>query len=312
MKLIVPDYYDDFICIADRCKHSCCIGWEIDVDDETLEKYQNLKGSFGERLKNGIEIGECDAHFRLGENERCPFLNEKGLCDIILTVGEEYLSQICTDHPRYCSFYSDRTEIGLGLCCEEAARIILSKQTKTQFLVCEDEEESELPTEEEIEFLTRKEKLFNLAQNRNKNISERMNDIEKEIGVSFPKQSFSDWIDLFLSLECMDKSWQTLLSEAKKSLSLTPFCKDLETAWEQLLVYFIYRHVSNHERDCAGPVLFALLSVCMIQGLFAFICSQEGNCNTERLIELCRLYSSEIEYSEENTEKLSAFMEESQ
>ena len=174
MKLIVPDYYDDFICIADRCKHSCCIGWEIDIDDETLEKYQKLKGDFGARLNAGIETGECGAHFRLGENERCPFLNEKGLCDIILTVGEEYLSQICTDHPRYCSFYSDRTEIGLGLCCEEAARMILSKQTETEFLVCEDEEESNLPTEAEMTFFVRKEKLLDLAQNRDKSISERI------------------------------------------------------------------------------------------------------------------------------------------
>ena len=309
MKLIVPDYYDDFICIADRCKHSCCIGWEIDIDDETLEKYQKLKGDFGKRLNAGIETGECGAHFRLGENERCPFLNEKGLCDIILTVGEEYLSQICTDHPRYCSFYSDRTEIGLGLCCEEAARMILSKQTETEFLVCDDEEESDLPTKQETDFFTFKEKLFALAKDRSKNISERMEDMEREVGVFLPNQSFSEWIDLFLSLECMDPSWQALLSEVRKNPAPVPFREDLETAWEQLLVYFIYRHVSDPEREPAGPVLFALLGVYMIQGLFAFICDREKDYKTESLIELCRLYSSEIEYSEENTEKLIAFME---
>ena len=33
----VPNYYDKFKCIADRCKHSCCIGWEIDIDDDTME-----------------------------------------------------------------------------------------------------------------------------------------------------------------------------------------------------------------------------------------------------------------------------------
>ena len=190
--------------------------------------------------------------------------------------------------------------------------MILSKQTKTEFLICEDGEEADLPTEEETTFLVRKEKLLTLAQNRDKNISERMKDIEKEIGASFPKQSFSNWIDIFLSLECMEKSWQELLSEAKKSPPSIPLRKDLETAWEQLLVYFIYRHVYDHERDCAGPVLFALLGVYMIQGIFAFICSREGDCKAEQLIELCRLYSSEIEYSEENTEKLIAFMEEYQ
>jgi lysine-N-methylase len=34
MKLIAPDTYPEFCCIADRCRHSCCIGWEIDVDPD--------------------------------------------------------------------------------------------------------------------------------------------------------------------------------------------------------------------------------------------------------------------------------------
>ena len=32
MQIIVPDYYKEFSCIADHCRHSCCIGWEIDID----------------------------------------------------------------------------------------------------------------------------------------------------------------------------------------------------------------------------------------------------------------------------------------
>ena len=114
MKLIAPDYFEKFVCIADRCKHSCCIGWEIDIDEETLADYQSVEGEFGERLREGIEVKDGCACFRLGNDERCPFLNENGLCDIILNLGEDRLSQICTDHPRFCSFWSDRTEIGLG------------------------------------------------------------------------------------------------------------------------------------------------------------------------------------------------------
>ena len=33
MLYTIPDYYKEFQCIADQCEHSCCIGWEIDVDD---------------------------------------------------------------------------------------------------------------------------------------------------------------------------------------------------------------------------------------------------------------------------------------
>ena len=42
MKLYAPKYYERFKCIADKCSHSCCIGWEIDVDADTLKKYKSL------------------------------------------------------------------------------------------------------------------------------------------------------------------------------------------------------------------------------------------------------------------------------
>ena len=42
IKLFAPEYYNEFKCIADRCTHSCCIGWEIDVDGDTVEKYESL------------------------------------------------------------------------------------------------------------------------------------------------------------------------------------------------------------------------------------------------------------------------------
>lgn len=42
MKSKVPDYYEEFHCIASECKHSCCIGWEIDVDIQTYRNYCNM------------------------------------------------------------------------------------------------------------------------------------------------------------------------------------------------------------------------------------------------------------------------------
>ena len=123
MKLIAPDYYPQFRCIADKCRHSCCIGWEIDIDPETRETYRRVPGPFGERLNAAIEDGEVST-FRLGKGERCPMLNASGLCDLITALGEGALCQICADHPRFRSYFSDRTELGLGLCCEEAARLV--------------------------------------------------------------------------------------------------------------------------------------------------------------------------------------------
>ncbi len=38
MKLYAPVYYQKFSCLAGECRHSCCVGWEIDVDKKALKK----------------------------------------------------------------------------------------------------------------------------------------------------------------------------------------------------------------------------------------------------------------------------------
>lgn len=303
MKLIAPDYYPLFSCIADQCKHNCCIGWEIDIDEETLETYKTVQGDFGKRLREGIDETDGKASFHLCENERCPFLNEHGLCDIILNLGEEYLSQICTDHPRYCSFFSDRTEIGLGLCCEEAARIILSQMTKTELITLEDDGGDEIPSDDDIFFSIYRSKLFSLAQNREKTIDERMKDILFLSGTQIQERSFQEWVDIYLSLERMDDSWSELLENAK-TFSGEQITFEDETPFEQLLVYFIYRHLSDTETDTAKIVSFAVLGVWFIRMLCAVWKKTYGVWDRNALVEICRLYSSEIEYSEENTDTL--------
>ncbi|MBQ8497582.1 MAG: flagellin lysine-N-methylase [Clostridia bacterium] len=303
MKLIAPDYYPLFSCIADKCKHSCCIGWEIDIDAETLETYKNVQGDFGKRLREGIDEMDGTACFHLCEDERCPFLNEKGLCDIILNLGEDALSQICTDHPRFCSFYSDRTEIGLGLCCEEAGRIILSHQKKTELIVLDDDGGDEMPSDDDILFAILRSKLFSIAQNREKTLDERMKDILSLFGTQIPKRSFREWVDIYFSLDRMDDSWSELLEKAK-TFDGEPLTFEDEIPFEQLLVYFIYRHLSDMETDAEKIASFAVLSVWFIRMLCAVWQKTYGTLDMNALVEICRLYSSEIEYSEENTSAL--------
>lgn len=129
--ILQPNYYDDFKCIADKCKDNCCIGWEIDIDEITFNKYISVKGELGKRLKNEIATENGVHYFKLKEHDRCPFLNKDNLCDIICELGENGLCQICNDHPRYFNNYGNITEKGLGLACEEACRIILTQSTPT-------------------------------------------------------------------------------------------------------------------------------------------------------------------------------------
>lgn len=141
MNRFEPVYYSNFKCIANKCKDNCCIGWEIDIDNNTLDKYKSIKGEFGKRIRSGITKCNNTHCFKLDEKERCVFLNENNLCDIIINLGEENLCQICTDHPRYINEYLHITEYGIGTACEEVCRIILSQQEPVYLVDSETKEE---------------------------------------------------------------------------------------------------------------------------------------------------------------------------
>ncbi len=288
MNTIVPDYYNQFKCIADKCQHSCCIGWEIDIDDATFEKYNNLDGNFALKLKSKIEIIDSP-HFKLDINERCPFLNKKGLCDIITNLGEDMLCQICSDHPRFRNFYEEYTEVGLGLCCEAAARIILSSKKKTTLNL-----PSELLQSPIIKF---RENLFDIIQDRTFTIDERIDNMLMFIDTQLP--SDINWYDIFNNLEKLDKAWDNYLLRIKNGINSPSKDNSLDIAYEQLIVYIIFRHFTDCQYDemLRERVLFAALIYKVIKTM--------NTANTlDQLIEIARLYSCEIEYSDENINTL--------
>ena len=55
MQYTFPNYYKEFSCIAGACPDTCCAGWQIVIDDQTLKKYQHFKGPFRNRLHNDID-----------------------------------------------------------------------------------------------------------------------------------------------------------------------------------------------------------------------------------------------------------------
>lgn len=309
MKWIAPDYYTKFKCIADQCKHSCCIGWVIDVDPDTLEYYHTIEGELGERLKKGIDESGDTAHFILGKEERCPFLNQTGLCDLITELGEECLCQICTDHPRYRNFYADRTEIGLGLCCEAAGELILKKQDKTGLVVLEDDGEKEEPDVADVSLLNWRKELFDIAQNRNLCVKERVDTILKAAEMTIPERSLAEWADIYLELERLEASWTDRLMELKETeLSGVPELdsSEWETAFEQLLVYFLYRQLpfALDDGEYEGRAAFCVLSYRIIRELCRVHAVLYGDVSLDDLVEIARQYSAEIEYSDENVEAL--------
>ena len=308
MQRTYPDYYPQFSCIADHCRHNCCIGWEIDVDEDTLVSYRRIGGEMGKRLRASISENGDAPHFLLGAHERCPFLNEKNLCDLILYGGEDMLCQICRDHPRYRSFFSERTEIGVGLCCEEAARLILTKPDRTTLVVTG---EGTLD-EEETALLALRDRFFAAAQDREAPIFSRMETMLSLCGAALPAISLKQWAELYLSLERMDEQWTELLRALRShadELPLSDFAAHMngrETEYEQLLVYFLYRHVpaALDDGDVSSKAAFAAASVQLLFALGSLHEKLHGSFTVNDQIELCRLYSAEVEYSDDNLNAL--------
>ena len=309
MKLIAPDYYKDFKCIAGACRHSCCIGWEIDVDPDTQARYHAVEGPLGDRLRKGIDESGETAHFILGDHERCPFLNQDGLCDLILGLGEDSLCQICRDHPRFRSFFSDRTEIGLGLCCEAAGALILKRREKAALVTLEDDGGGETLFAPDASLLAWRGQLIELAQDRSHTVEERAAAILAAADMPLPDRSSAEWADLYLELERLEESWTDRLNEMKAAdladVSV-PGSEEWEIAFEQLLVYFLYRHLPGalDDGDYEGRAAFAVLGYRMIRDLCRCHILQHGSIALDDLVEIARQYSAEIEYSDENVDAL--------
>ena len=163
MNVYVPEYYSRFRCIASKCRNTCCAGWEIDIDPESLSRYQRMMGEFGSRVKRSISL-DGTPHFILSDHERCPLLNQNNLCDLILNEGEDALCQICRDHPRFRNYFSSRVEMGLGLVCGEAARLILSWPTPLRLIRLEGDDVEEPTDDERCLFDLRNEWLSSLPE----------------------------------------------------------------------------------------------------------------------------------------------------
>lgn len=148
MILRVPEYYDEFSCIASRCKDSCCAGWEIDIDDESYEYYRSVEGTFGDRLRESMFVAEDGGYrFKLKGPKRCAMLNDNNLCDLYTALGEEALCEVCTEYPRFSLVYGQVEQKALSLSCEEVGRILFGRTEPEQLIDielpgdCEDDEE---------------------------------------------------------------------------------------------------------------------------------------------------------------------------
>ncbi len=304
MKQYQLNYYPKFRCVAGACKHTCCAGWEMCIDEHSLSEYKNENSTFRDSLLKGINFKK--AKFKSDKTGRCAFLNGDGLCEIIINLGEQKLCQVCTDHPRFRSFFSDRVQTGLGFSCEQATRDVLSFEDKIYpVLIADDGEQNQLNFIEKsvLEF---RQKALDVVQDRTPTATDRMRKLLSLSSACVNPKDFVGIIKSFLSLERLDKSWTKRLKNIKKKTLTIAVDEKFSLYFEQFIVNSLYRHISNAEdaMSARAIVVACVLSWCVIQNIII----SENSFDFECVVDVVRAFSAEVEYSQENLDKLFAFM----
>ena len=320
MKTYVPEYYFDFKCIAHRCSHTCCAGWEIDLDEDTLRSYAGVSGSLGQKLRESIaREPDGSAHFILqGPEERCPFLREDGLCRLILELGEGSLSQICTDHPRFLNSIGPREEMGLGLCCEAAAELVLNWQKPFRLVelgagreaVGEACGDADSPSVEEADFLAWRQQLAERLWADGRPFADKMDELMG--GFDPALLTPAGFGPLYAGLETMDEEWHRLM-EHMEALKPAPWPADaaMERRLINLLIYFLFRHLGNALEDGQFEtwLAFCALSAAVVWQAAWALAPEAGRPDACTLADAARRYSAEVEYSDENVDVIVGFLE---
>lgn len=338
MTVTMPGYYEQFRCLASACRDNCCrTGWEIVVDEGTVDYYRSLPEPQRSRILSALgRDGEGDAFLR-PENGQCPFLTEQGLCGLVLELGEEHIGEICALHPRYREWFPDRMEIGVGLCCEEAARLILSDPEPCEFVsYLTDAEEDEEPLPLYPPLLAFRDRLFETVQDRTRPLTLRwaealrltrtaqraMNENrlpDPEAGpddlaaVPTPWQTvLAALLDAHLEMETLEPTWGRTLAELRENLetldwnSFFAALGERAYEYEHLTVYLMFRYFlkASFDGDALGRLEQTVGMVLTIAALGAWQWRQTGRFSLADQIEVARQYSKEVEYSDDNMETL--------
>ncbi len=198
-----PDYYKKFSCIADKCPDTCCGKWQIVIDDDSLEKYEDYNGEYRDELRRKVNWKE--GVFRHGRSGKCAFLRDDMLCDMYIHMGKNSLCTTCREYPRHTEEFENVREISLSLSCPEVARILMNITDKVTFVTEEDDEDEVFDDFDYFLYSNLediREEILNVIQDRSVDIRSR---IERVIQIGASAQRHYDEGDLVMWDECEEQ-----------------------------------------------------------------------------------------------------------
>lgn len=269
MKIVKPTFYKNFKCIAGDCPDSCCQGWEVDADSDSLEYYKTLDNSLEikKRIDSVLSKDEFDnTIFTLAPKKRCPFLNEENLCDMHIAIGGEHTPYTCRTFPRFIYDFGATREIGISFSCPVASDMMYN----TESFDFETEVNSDLPTLNDIDaekyflLLKGRAEAYKIAKDKSKNIRERLNDL-LDLGVLLQEKLLPyieggddiAFFDVFKNPELINPEWK----DKVKNYSLKQV-SDTQ-ANENILMYFLYKYLMQavYDDDVLSKIKMAVLGV---------------------------------------------------
>ncbi len=115
MRYLKPHFYDKFACTAGDCPDTCCAGWQIMIDDASLEKYKNVQGGVW-KTPAWVVNWERSASVRMNGGAH---FDDENLCDLYKALGPDALCDTCRLYPRHTEEFEGLRELSLSLSCPE-------------------------------------------------------------------------------------------------------------------------------------------------------------------------------------------------
>lgn len=142
---LIPIFYQNFQCLAQDCKDSCCAGWSITFNkkDYLALRRLDLPEDLRERLEKGLRREKKKAHdgilyakFDLGANNdgHCPLLEPNGLCALQKAGFGEALPYVCKSYPRKVFYTPAAKEHTLSPSCEGVLQLLWDLPEGVEFV----------------------------------------------------------------------------------------------------------------------------------------------------------------------------------
>ena len=268
MILRTPEYYENFKCIAGECPDSCCQGWEVDADADSLAYYKTISGDIRKRIDSVLDKDEFgNTIFRLAEKKRCPFLNAENLCDMHIAIGGEHTPYTCRMFPRFINDFGNVREMGISFSCPVASDMIFNEKEPIAFC----DEQNDLPPQlNDIDaqtyyyMLKARKEAYKIVQDRSVPIKERMVrlldfavELQEDLD-DYPQPCDDiDFFDVFRNPELINPEWTQRVDNGKYN----PVSNEIFS--ENIAVYFIFRYFMTavFDYDALSKVKMAVIGV---------------------------------------------------